>query len=216
MSVVIPFSQALRERTAAVHSDTEGSAFITELLSGKRSKDDYIALVGQLYFVYEALEAVAELLKTDAVATAFISPKLTRLPALEADLAFLVGDDWRETAAPLPATERYVTRIHEMAFWPGGFVAHHYTRYLGDLSGGQIIRTLLQRQFGFETNGVGFYIFAEIAKPKPFKDAYRAELDALGWGEVERSRVIEEANTAFRLNADLFADLAATTAVAAA
>lgn len=216
MSVVIPFSQALRERTAAVHSDAEGSAFITELLSGKRDKEDYIALVGQQYFIYEALETVAETLKTDAVATAFISPQLTRLPALEADLAFLVGDDWRDTVAPLPATVRYVRRIHEMASWPGGFVAHHYTRYLGDLSGGQIIRTLLQRQFGFETNGVGFYIFAEIAKPKLFKDAYRAELDAIDWNEEERARVIEEANTAFRLNAELFADLAEATATVAA
>lgn len=216
MSTVIPFSQALRERTAAVHSDAEGSAFITELLSGKRSKEDYIALVGQQYFIYEALEEVAETLKTDAVATAFISPQLTRLPALEADLAFLVGADWRDTVLPLPATVHYVQRIREMAAWPGGFVAHHYTRYLGDLSGGQIIRTLLQRQFGFETNGVGFYIFAEIAKPKLFKDAYRAELDAVGWDDAERARVIEEASLAFRLNAELFADLAEATAAAAA
>lgn len=216
MSTVIPFSQALRERTAAVHSDTESSAFITELLSGKRSKDDYIALVGQLYFIYEALEDVAERLKTDAIATAFISPQLTRLPALEADLAFLVGDDWQGAVLPLPATARYVQRIHDMADWPGGFVAHHYTRYLGDLSGGQVIRTLLQRQFGFETNGVGFYIFAKIAKPKLFKDSYRAELDALDWDDAERARVIGEANLVFRLNAELFADLAEATAAVAA
>jgi heme oxygenase len=216
VSTVIPFSQALRERTAAVHSDAEGSAFITELLSGKRSKEDYVALVGQLYFIYEALEAVAETLQADPVTAAFISPQLTRLPALEADLAFLIGDDWRDTVTPLLATARYAERIRETAAWPGGFVAHHYTRYLGDLSGGQIIRTLLQRQFGFETNGVGFYIFAGIDKPKLFKDAYRAELDAVGWDEAERGRVIEEANLAFRLNAELFADLAGATATVAA
>ncbi|MEO6944267.1 MAG: biliverdin-producing heme oxygenase [Lacisediminihabitans sp.] len=214
MSSVISFSDALRERTAAVHSDTESSAFITELLSGKRSKQDYIALVGQLYFVYAALEDVADIVKSDAVAAAFISPQLTRLPALEADLTFLVGDRWRDAVTPLPATVRYVDRIHRMASWPGGFVAHHYTRYLGDLSGGQVIRTLLQRQFGFETNGVGFYIFAEIPKPKLFKDAYRAELDAVDWDNTERARVIEEANAAFRLNAGLFADLARATVAA--
>jgi heme oxygenase len=38
-----------------------------------------------------------------------------------------------------------VQRIHETAARPGGFVAHHYTRYLGDLPGGQVIRTVLQR-----------------------------------------------------------------------
>ena len=94
-------------RRRAPHRPT---ALITELLPGKRSKDDYIAFTGQLYFIYDALEAVAETLKTDAVATAFISPKLTRLPALEADLAFLVGDDRRESVTPLPATTRYVAR----------------------------------------------------------------------------------------------------------
>lgn len=215
MSVVIPFSQALRERTQAVHTETEASAFMTELLSGKRSREDYIALVGQQYFVYEALEAVAERMKHDPVAALFISEKLTRLPAIEADLAFLSGAGWRDQLSPLPATRRYVQRIHEIDGWAGGFVAHHYTRYLGDLSGGQIIRTLLQRQFGFETNGIGFYLFAEIAKPKLFKDVYRTQLDTADWDDAERERVVDEVSRAFRFNADMFADLDEATAAAA-
>lgn len=214
MADVIPLSEALRERTRDVHADAEGSAFITELLEGKRSKADYIALVGQQYFVYQALEAVADRMRRDAVAAAFVDPKLTRLPAIEADLDYL-WPHWRDELTALPATLRYVARIHEMADWPGGFVAHHYTRYLGDLSGGQVIRTLLQRQFGFETNGVGFYIFAEIAKPKLFKDTYREQLDAVPWDEAEKARVVDEARNAFRLNSGVFAELAERTWAAA-
>ncbi len=214
MSNVIPLSAALRERTRDVHADAEGSSFVRELLEGERTRDDYTALVGQQYFVYEALESVAEALRDDPTAAAFISPKLTRLPAIEADLDFL-QPGWRDALAPLPATSRYTARIREMAEWPGGFVAHHYTRYLGDLSGGQVIRTLLQRRFGFDTNGVGFYVFAEIAKPKLFKDTYREQLDAAPWTEAEQDRVVEEARRAFRHNAEMFADLAAATAVAA-
>jgi len=217
VSVVLPFSQALRERTRGGHSASEGANFMDDLMTGKGSRDDYISLVAQHYFIYAALEAAAEKMKDDADAAAFITPQLTRLPALEADLLFLLGDDWRSTIAPLPTTTRYVDRIETVAAtWSGGFIAHHYTRYLGDLSGGQIIRTLMQRQFGFETNGVGFYLFDQIAKPKEFKDVYRAQLDAVTWSDEERERVIDEVMIAYRFNTELFVDLADAKATAVA
>jgi heme oxygenase len=209
MAEPIPFSEALRERTRGVHQESEGAVFMQDLMSGKGCRDDYIALLAQHYFIYQALEQAAEWMADDPVAALFISPKLTRLPAIEADLEFLLGAEWRDLIAPLPSTVRYTARIREVgATWPGGFIAHHYTRYLGDLSGGQIIRTLLQRQYGFETNGVGFYLFADIAKPKLFKDTYRSQLDAVEWTEEERDRVIAEVALAFRFNTELFDDLA--------
>ncbi|MFT4124420.1 MAG: biliverdin-producing heme oxygenase [Microbacteriaceae bacterium] len=208
--VVVPFSQALRERTRSGHSQSEGASFMEDLMSGRGSRDDYISLVAQHYFIYRELEAAAETLAGDEVAAAFITPQLIRLPALESDLAFLLGAAWAERIAPLPTTVRYVARIREVAAerWAGGFIAHHYTRYLGDLSGGQIIRTLMQRQFGFETNGVGFYLFDQIASPKAFKDHYREQLDAVDWDDAERDRVIGEVLLAYRLNTELFSDLA--------
>jgi len=74
----------------------------------------------------------------------------------------------------------------------------------------------MQRQFGFETNGVGFYLFDEIAKPKEFKDTYRSQLDAVDWSEDERERVIDEVMVAYRFNTELFVDLATAKAAAAA
>jgi heme oxygenase len=215
MSVVIPFSQALRERTWSSHGDSEGADFMSDLMSGRGTRDDYIALVAQHFFIYEALEAAAETMADNEIAAPFISPHLTRLPAIEADLEFLLGPEWREAVSPLPTTQRYVDRINGVAaVWPGGFIAHHYTRYLGDLSGGQVIRTLMQRQFGFETNGVGFYLFDEIASPKRFKETYRDQLDAVSWTTEERDRVIDEVLIAYRFNTDLFIDLATAKAVA--
>ena len=217
MSTVIPFSQALRERTSSGHSSSEGADFMSDLMTGKGSKEDYIALVAQHFFIYEALELAADRMRADAVAAPFISDKLTRLPAIVQDLEFLIGPDWREQITPLPTTARYVARINEVgAVWPGGFVAHHYTRYLGDLSGGQIIRTLMQRQFGFDTNGVGFYLFGDIAKPREFKDTYREQLDAVPWDDEEQARVIDEVMVAYRFNTELFIDLATAKAAAAA
>lgn len=215
MADLIPFSQALRERTRAVHEESEGSGFIQDLMSGRGSREDYTAMLAQHYFIYGALEEAAEWVSADPIVASFLSPALTRLPAIEADLEFLLGDGWLDRISPLPATFRYTARIREVGRdWPAGYVAHHYTRYLGDLSGGQVIRTLLQRQYGFETNGVGFYLFADIAKPKLFKDTYRARLDAVAWPEDERERVIAETGRAFRFNTELFDDLAAAKAAA--
>jgi len=213
---VLPFSQALRERTWSDHGDSESAGFMHDLMVGKGTREDYVALVAQHYFVYEALEAAAAQFADDPVAKAFLSPQLTRLPALEADLEFLIGPDWREVIAPLPTASRYVDRIRRVAAerWAGGLIAHHYTRYLGDLSGGQAIRRLMQRHFGFETNGVLFYLFDQIASPKEFKDTYREQLDAVDWDEQERERVIQEVVLAYRLNTELFEDLAAAKSAA--
>lgn len=209
MSSLIPFSQALQQRTWNGHGQDEGAGFMSDLMTGKGTRDDYIALVAQNYFVYEALEAAAERMRADPVAAPFISAKLTRLPAIVEDLHFLIGADWLERITPLPTTQRYVERIRTVAaVWSGGFVAHHYTRYLGDLSGGQFIRTLMQRRFGFETNGVGFFLFGDIAKPREFKATYREQLDAVGWDDAERERVIDEVLVAYRFNTELFEDLA--------
>lgn len=209
MAELIPFSTALRERSSGAHSGSEHAGFMSDLMQGKGTRDDYIALVAQHWFIYEALEAVGARMSADPVASVFLSDRLTRLPALEADLAFLIGEDWRERIDALPTTQRYVERINTVgAIWPGGFVAHHYTRYLGDLSGGQFIGRLMARQFGFETNGIGFYLFADIADPKAFKDYYREQLDAAPWDAAEQERVIDEVLVAYQFNTDLFIDLA--------
>ncbi|MBN9202193.1 MAG: heme oxygenase [Microbacterium sp. SCN 70-18] len=214
MSDPTPFSTALRERSSGAHSTSEQAGFMADLVKGEGTRDDYVALVAQHWFIYDALESAAVRMREDPIAAAFITDKLTRLPALEADLSFLLGPQWRDRITPLPTTQRYVERITQVgATWPGGFVAHHYTRYLGDLSGGQFIGRLMARRFGFETNGIGFYLFDDIADPKAFKEIYREQLDAAPWDADEQARVIDEVLLAYRFNTELFDDLAAAKAV---
>jgi heme oxygenase len=217
MSVVIPFSQALRERTSASSATGDiGCTFMADLMTGRGTRDDYIEMLAQHWFVYEALETAAARFAGDPVAAPFLSPALTRLPAITSDLAFLLGDDWRSRIRPLAVTSDYCARIRAASEWVGGFIAHHYTRYLGDLSGGQLIRGLMQRQFGFDTNGVGFFLFAEIAAPKEFKTTYRQQLDAVDWSPEARERVLDEVAVAYRFSTELFVELAAAKAAAAA
>ena len=217
MTDITPFSTALRERSRAAHSGSEHAGFMADLMRGNGTRDDYVALVAQHWFIYAALEAAADRLQGDPIAAPFITSKLTRLPAIEADLAYLIGDDWRDRIEAVPTTQRYVERINEIAEsgWAGGFVAHHYTRYLGDLSGGQFIGKIMSRQFELGSNGIGFYVFDEIADPTAFKEVYREQLDAAPWDDLEAERVIDEVLLAYQFNTDLFVDLADAKAAAA-
>jgi heme oxygenase len=215
--VSVPFSQALRERTWSSHSDSEGAGFMSDLMKGVGTRDDYIALVVQHFYIYEALEGSEQSFAADAVVAPFATPRLTRLPAIEADLVHLLGDDWRERIEPLPSATAYADRIREIAAegWAGGFIAHHYTRYLGDLSGGQHIARVMKKRFGLDEGGVDFYVFDEIPDPSEFKQNYRDELDRVAWSDEERERVILEVLEAYRFNTELFNDLARAKAAAA-
>lgn len=205
-----PFSAVLRQASVQDHADAESAGYVTDLMEGRLPLSAYAALTARLHPVYTALEEAAEAMRDHPVAGRFVFPELTRGPSLEADLAALLGTDWAEGLGESPAARAYAARIREVAFtWSGGFVAHHYVRYLGDLSGGQIIGRSVERAYGLEDGrGTSFYRFPGL-KAKPFKDAYRALLDEAPFDEEERRRVIAEVRLAYRLNTAIFAELGA-------
>ncbi|MFJ8002846.1 biliverdin-producing heme oxygenase [Streptomyces fagopyri] len=205
-----PFSTLIRTASHEQHMEAETSTFMSDLLGGRLGVDAYARYTEQLWFVYEALEADAGTLAADPVAGPFIQPGLLRRAALERDLTHLRGAGWRSTLTALPATEEYAARVARCAReWPGGYVAHHYTRYLGDLSGGQIIRDRAERTWGFarKGDGVRFYVFEDIANPAAFKRGYRELLDAVPVDDLERQRIIAECKRAFALNTAVFGAL---------
>ncbi len=200
-------SARLRAGTRVQHETAETQGFITALMKGELNREAYADFLAQHYAIYVALEESGEALRAAGADDGIVLDELVRVPSLERDLEFLFGADWRTTIEILPATEAYAARLRELDSWLGGWVAHAYTRYLGDLSGGQVIRTMLQRHYGFEADGVTFYHFEEIPKPKVFKDTYRARLDALELPAGDSERVVAEAQHAFDLNTALFREL---------
>ncbi|MEU9191009.1 biliverdin-producing heme oxygenase [Streptomyces sp. NPDC048484] len=202
-----PFSTLIRTASHEQHMEAETSTFMSDLLGGRLGVDAYARYTEQLWFVYEALESGARDLSDDPVAGPFIQPELMRLASLERDLAHLRGADWRNGVTALPATREYAARVAECArTWPGGYIAHHYTRYLGDLSGGQIIRGKAEKTWGFtrKGDGVRFYVFEDIGNPAAFKRGYRELLDGVLADDLEKQRIIAECRRAFALNTGLF------------
>ncbi|WP_371671920.1 biliverdin-producing heme oxygenase [Streptomyces sp. NBC_00289] len=201
------FSALIRTASHEQHVEAETSTFMSDPLGGRLDVEAYARYTEQLWFVYEALEAGAERLASDPVAGPFVRPELFRLAALERDLTHLRGPEWRAGLSALPATRAYADRVAECArAWPAGYIAHHYTRYLGDLSGGQIIRDRAEKTWGFtrKGDGVRFYVFEEIANPAAFKRSYRELLDEVRADDLEKQRIVAECKRAFALNTGVF------------
>jgi heme oxygenase len=206
---VTSFSETLKNATWSDHESAEDESYLQELMSGRLSEQDYGELVAQHYFAYLALDGASKELVDHPVAGRFVFPELYREEALERDLRTVYGADWRRRIAPSKATRTLVARIEQVADWPGGYIAHHYTRYMGDLSGGQFIRMELQKIYGYEKGGGGvdFYVFDEVGSLPRFKNEYRARLDALPFGEREQRRMIGEVKLAYQLNTEVLGEL---------
>jgi heme oxygenase len=192
----------MKEGSAEEHARAEQSPFVTELLAGRVNNHGYADYLLRLRVVYAALEDAVRTRRDDPLVAAVYEPLLERLPAIEADLKHWKphgGNDFQS-----PAAEAYRTRITE-ASWGGALVAHHYTRYLGDLSGGQAIGKILDRTFSLGGAGLAMYRFP--LRPKPFKDRYRARLDALRLDSDAVRRAVDEVKVAFGLNQAMFDEL---------
>ena len=200
-----PLSVAMREGSMAEHKDAEGSPFVEGLLAGRVNEAGYVQFLGRLRKIYAAMESVGRSVASDPIVAAIYDEKLERLASIDADLEFWTGGEPYEIVSP--AADAYVARLEASAAWGGLYLAHHYTRYLGDLSGGQVFGTVLKREFDLGEEGARFYRFLQIPKPKPYKDAYRARMDGLGLDADQVARVVDEVKVAFTLNQGLFSDL---------
>ncbi len=198
----------LREGTKKSHSMAENVGFVKCFLKGVVEKNSYRKLVANLYFVYAAMEEEMEKLKNHPIISKIYFPELNRKQALEQDLFYYYGANWRNEIKLSPAGEAYVNRIHEIAASePELLVAHSYTRYLGDLSGGQILKKIAQNAMNLENGGTAFYEFKDISDEKAFKNRYRQSLNELDVTQEDADRIVEEANAAFGMNMKMFQEL---------
>ncbi|MCD4533925.1 biliverdin-producing heme oxygenase [Nocardioides sp. cx-169] len=201
----VSLSAAMREGSMAEHQEAEDSRFMSELLGGRVNETGYAEYLLRLRGVYEVMETTLRARLDDPMVAAVHDSALERLDAIDADLAHWAPGGARTVDSPAAAA--YRERVSAAGEWGGLLVAHHYTRYLGDLSGGQAIGRIIDRTFELEGVGTAFYAFPEIPKPKTYKDGYRARLDGLGLSPEEVRRVVDEVKVAFRLNQALFTEL---------
>ena len=199
---------ALKEGTKESHSAAENTKFVASFLRGVVEYEEYRKLLTNFYYVYDTMEQrIRE--TEDPMVLAVRSEDLERKEGIERDLEHYYGADWKEKQIPSEACNKYCARINEIAEErPHLLVAHHYTRYIGDLSGGKILKEITARVLNPpEGKGLDFYEFPSIPNAKLFKQNYRACLDNLGTTTAQEKELIEEANYAFQLNMFMFDEI---------
>lgn len=197
----------LDEGTRKSHSVAENTAFVTGFLRGLSNRKSFSALVCAYYHIYFAMEkALTE--TTDESVRAMDYRELRRGEQLRADMEFFFGPSWQSQPAS-PATTAYVKHIETVAKTaPYLLLAHQYTRYLGDLFGGQMMGNMASRSLQLDDGqGITFYKFDNIPSNSEFIEAYYAKLNALDLSVEQRAAVVDEGNLVFALNIDLLEEL---------
>jgi len=217
------FAKAIRAGTLESHRRAESVPFVRNFLRGRISQEVYASFVAYLYFVYSALEEEARNNATNPVFSCVHFPKeLERRESLRNDLEYYYGPDWEKrisSVADVPCVKAYVDRVRLVGkSRPELLVSHSYTRYLGDLSGGQVFKRVVEATYKPpEGKGTNFYHF-ELLPTKiehvAFKNNYRKKLDEFNIDKKLADEIVEEANKAMQLNTDIFSALCVMAGIA--
>ena len=198
----------LGDATRALHRSAERTRAMGALLRGTLSREAYVLLIRNLHAVYRRLEdGLAETAASGQPLLRWLDQAdLQRAPALEEDLAHLHGPGWQEDVPLLPATEIYLATLRRLEeAWPLGLAAHAWVRYMGDLSGGQVLARVVARHYGLEApDGVRAYRFP--GDTEEHKKAFRHHLDRIP--ASEHPRMVEEARAGFAHSIDMLDEVA--------
>ncbi|WCL49237.1 biliverdin-producing heme oxygenase [Leptospira sp. GIMC2001] len=198
----------LREGTSQNHNEAESAGFIRCFMKGILEKLTYTSHLESFYFVYQTLEEELNRHKTHPIVSKIYFPELYRTSQIEKDLNFFLGNDWKSKIKITSATQNYVNNIKNISNnSPELLIAHSYVRYLGDLSGGQILKKVAARALQLDGAGLDFYEFPEIPSPNEFKKVYRETLDSLDLSEDQQNQIVLESRKVFDLNKEIFLEL---------
>jgi heme oxygenase len=199
----------LRSGTQQAHTAAENVGFMKCFLQGVVNQGCFAQFLANLYYIYSELEAAIERHKEHSVIREIYFPQLYRQKFLIQDMVFYYGNEWHRQITPSPVTRNYIARIQEISTHrPILLVGHAYTRYMGDLSGGQMLQKIAQSALKLnQYEGTSFYNFEQIPDKKAFKEQYRQILDALPIDTATAEMIVQEANYAFQFNLQMAQEL---------
>jgi len=203
-------TERLKQETWSLHTRLERSTLMRSLLRGEMDRAGYCALLRNLHVVYSTLEPALERHSRHPGIAPVCFPEVFRSEALADDLRVLHGDDWRDAVAVQPSAHRYTERLGQLADGSAELlVAHAYVRYLGDLSGGQVLRRIVATSLQLPAGqGTRFYDFGEPADVNRLRQAFREGLGRVTQDTRQVDRLVAEATWSFQLHQALFDELA--------
>lgn len=197
--LTVPLSTRLKTETQDAHRRVEKRPWVRAFMKGQLPASAYWAHARMLLRVYLSMEEHLLAPKSQQLRD-FGWPELARSPGLRADL---IRFGQLSSPSEHPAALEYADWIHHVASSePHLLLAHAYVRYLGDLSGGQILDRMTAKHYGLPPRTLEFYRFE--GSVEELKNAFRSALDRLQLSESAADAMLEEARRAFALNENLF------------
>jgi heme oxygenase (biliverdin-producing, ferredoxin) len=205
-----PLSKLMFGGSAVIHRKAERRPFMVVFFKAQLPRASYAEYLGRLSYIYDALEDVDEALKGDPVVGRMHSPELHRREAIDADMTFLLGAEWRDQISLTPVTKAYADRIRSLADeFPPGYVAHQWLRYLGNVLAQPVLQKIMKRAYDFEDQGTAFARYEKIADPRAYLGEYHARMNSMPLDDAAKQKVVDEANRAWQHQIDFTDELAA-------
>jgi heme oxygenase len=181
------------------------------LIKGRLGLQAYCLLLRNLHPVYAGLEAGLLAHAPLPALAPLCLPRLFRTQAIAHDLQMLWGSTWQTELPVLAPAARYRDRLQDLSLsHPALLGAHAYVRYLGDLSGGQLLSGIVSRSLQLPAGqGLSFYDFGDAAQVASLGSAFRTGLDSVGADAAMAQALVDEAKKAFALHGELFEALGA-------
>jgi heme oxygenase len=197
-----------KNSTKDLHEQAEKSVFMNAVIRRRLSLQAYKIFLANLYYLYDAMEEAMRQHADDPILGPVSFPdELNRKDALASDLEYYYGPEWKNIIQCASSVTEYINYIRMiMQEQPGYVIPHAYARYLGDLSGGQIIKYQILKAYSLneDNKGLQFFQFPNVSDVNSFKKFYSARLNSLEVTPEQRDRLVLEARRAFEYNIKLF------------
>lgn len=200
----LPLAERLKTETREAHKKAENHSFFKKLINKTLTTQEYQSHLWDLYHVYSTLEQEIKL-NSEKFGTLYF-PELERTDYLKKDLDTDHFKGMIQSTSEQAMT--YAEHLHRLGQTdPSLLIAHAYVRYLGDLSGGMIIKKIIDSQW---PGAVNFYDFSALfsnynnTNATGFKEFYKDRLNSLFFDDKKKDQLIAEANKAFELSEKLF------------
>lgn len=188
------FTETLREQTKELHLAAEQTEFMKQMFIGGLPLSKYLEYLMSLEKIYSVLEyEIRDSIDSDIILSVF-DTRLERSALISKDIKAIARKHVlkRSTIDIINEYVKYIKSSNEVEL-----LAHHYIRYLGDLSGGQMISKLLQRSYSFSDNQTLFYKFDLDAKQ--YREEYKTRLNDIVVSDESANIFINAVNNIYKI-----------------
>lgn len=178
---------SLKELTSEAHRNAERQAFVKEMFSGNMDPTRYAEYLFNLHSMYDILERVAMGFNIFSEGL----EELKRSDNIAADYRHLMKEEINQSKFKLKPVVKAYTRhlLNNVQMDKQKTIAHVYVRHMGDLSGGQMLKSRVP--------GPGL-MYDFIDDPEVLKTKIRALIN---------DSMAEEANICFDFSTQLFKEM---------